>query len=242
MKLTDANLEAKKLAVGNYGFSATKISALGASEYTLVTIVQDVSLSVGGFKTEMETCLAEVLAACRFSERCDNLLVRFITFNSTVKEVHGFQPLADCIPYTLDCTGTTALFDAAENAVRAEAAYGRDLIANDFSANGIVAIITDGDDNASTFRAKAVAAAISEAEGKEVLESLLTILVGVNVTLPDISAKLASFKDEAGLSQYVELKDASSKTLAKLARFISKSISSQSKALGTGAVSAPLTL
>ncbi len=75
----------------------------------------------------------------------------------------------------------------------------------------------------------------------ESLESVLSLLIGVGVGgYPDVSDYLNNFKDVAGLNQYVEIKDANDKTLAKLAAFISKSVSSQSKVLGTGLVSQPL--
>ena len=48
------NLEEYKPTVGNYGFSAAKIDDLGATEYTLASIVCDSSSSVGGFEKEIE--------------------------------------------------------------------------------------------------------------------------------------------------------------------------------------------
>jgi len=73
----------------------------------------------------------------------------------------------------------------------------------------------------------------------EDIESLLTILIGVN----DNSYKsyLETFKDEANLSQYVSVGDATAQKLAKLAAFVSKSISSQSQSLGSGGASQLLT-
>lgn len=249
MKLTDANLEQRKLSVGQYGFSHTKLADLGASEYTLVTIVQDVSGSVKDFKKDMEECIKSVMSACKFSERADNLLVRLVTFTSrgdrpAVEEIHGFKLLEKCNldDYT-DCLqpgGNTPLFDATENAIRATMTYGRDLIAQEYSANGIVIIISDGDDNNSTFKAHHCATAGKEAVSQETLESFVSILIGVNVKDPHIGQRLAQFQAEAGLTQYVEMTNATPKTLAKLADFISKSISSQSKALGTGGPSQPI--
>ena len=49
------------------------------------------------------------------------------------------------------------------------------------------------------------------------------------------------FKHEAGFQQFVSIKKATEKELAKLGGFISKSISSQSQALGSGGVSQSLT-
>lgn len=71
----------------------------------------------------------------------------------------------------------------------------------------------------------------------EAVESLVTVLVGVNVQNPHMKKKLEDFAKNVGVTQFVILEDASEKTLAKLAAFVSKSITSQSQALGSGTVS-----
>jgi len=60
----------------NYRFTATKISHLGATEYTLVTIACDVSGSVAGFKDDLERCIKAVLQSCRRSPRAKSLKPR----------------------------------------------------------------------------------------------------------------------------------------------------------------------
>jgi len=69
----------------------------------------------------------------------------------------------------------------------------------------------------------------------------VSILIGVNITDSMVSQALNDFNTRAGFTQYVEIGNASKSTLAKLAQFVSKSISSQSQALGTGSASASLT-
>ncbi|UCE66565.1 MAG: hypothetical protein JSU85_00700, partial [Candidatus Zixiibacteriota bacterium] len=56
----------------------------------------------------------------------------------------------------------------------------------------------------------------------------------------ECKAYLDDFKDKANLQQFVNAGNATPKTLAKLANFISKSISSQSQSLGTGGPSQSL--
>jgi len=70
------------------------------------------------------------------------------------------------------------------------------------------------------------------------IESLIVVLVGINAQT--FNAKLAVFQQDAGLTQFVDAGDATAQRLAKLAQFVSKSISSQSQALGSGAPSQPL--
>ena len=70
----------------------------------------------------------------------------------------------------------------------------------------------------------------------------MSVLIGVNVTNPTLAAYLSSFKTDAGFTQYIELDNATAGKLAKLAEFVSKSISAQSQALGTGGPSKQLSL
>ena len=228
---------------GHFGFSAAKIDDLGATEYTLVTIVADRSGSTSGFQAEMEACLKEIIKACQHSPRADNLLVRFVTFETGHIEEHGFRLLQDCnlddYDKTLAPLGTTALYDATIDAVEATTNYGETLMEQDFLVNAIVVVMTDGWENASKFDDVAyVKKAFAETLKEEKLESLVSILVGVNAA--SAGSKLKNYSDDAGFTQYVELKDASKSTLAKLAQFVSSSISSQSQALGSGAASTPI--
>jgi uncharacterized protein YegL len=72
------------------------------------------------------------------------------------------------------------------------------------------------------------------------VESLLSILVKVNVTDSLCSSKLDEFKDKGKFDQVIDVGDANSKNMAKLAKFVSKSISSQSKSLGSNNASQTL--
>jgi hypothetical protein len=73
---------------------------------------------------------------------------------------------------------------------------------------------------------------------------LITVLVALQDPALDyndeIVASLERFQKEAGIDQFVDIGDATPQKLAKLANFVSQSISSQSQALGTGAASQQL--
>jgi uncharacterized protein YegL len=230
------------LTTSHFGFSAKNVDELGATEYTLVTIAVDISSSVSAFEREMEKCLKAIVEACRKSPRADNLMIRILKFGSDLDELHGFKLLQECHPGCLGVGGTTALCDATVNATEALGAYGQKLVDGDFDTNGILIVITDGDDNNSTNTTKQAEQAIQAINQAESLESLVTILVAVNVSDPHMSQRLKQFNDGVGFMQYVELDNASATTLAKLAKFVSKSISSQSQALGTGGPSQPQSL
>ena len=236
-KLNTVDLENYNKGLGTYGFSGTKLESLGAAEYTLVSIIVDASSSVANFKDELESCIQEILKSCKYSPRAENLLVRLVQFNNSLEEIHGFKLLEQCnlddYSNVLRVGGMTALYDATENSISATFDYGSQLTENDFDANGIVFVITDGGENRSTSTINQVKESFSKGMQSEGLESMTSVLVGVDVG-QDLDRYLRDFQDEAGFNHYVGLKGADSKTLAKLAQFVSKSISSQSKALGSG--------
>jgi len=230
----------------NFQFSAVEVSNLGAPDYTIVTIVQDTSTSVTDFKTEMESTLKQILDACKKSPRSENLLLRLVEFNSGLNELHGFRELRDIDPTEYDdvlsCRGMTALKDAILDSTEATEVYGKQLVDMDYNCNGIMFIVTDGDDNASTVARDPalIKEAFKRIRTNETLESFNTVLVGVG-TDPHIIQFLDDLKNDAGIDQFVKMGDATPGKLAKLADFVSKSISSTSQALGTGQPSQPLT-
>jgi hypothetical protein len=236
----------KHAIVGShYGFSAARVDQLGAAEYTLVTIAADVSGSVSSFKSDIERCIREVVEACRRSPRVDNLMLRLVAFDDKLHELHGFKPLSECHPNDykscLTIGGYTSLYDAALNGVSAIASYGTTLHDADFDVNGILFVITDGCDNGSKHSAKDLKHAVRGALGSEELESLVTVLVGVNVGQSNVSKELQRICKEAAIDQYIEIAKATAAKLAKLASFVSRSIAAQSKALGSGQASHSLT-
>lgn len=243
-KLNDPSMEEYQ-NIGTFGFSAVKIDELGSSEYTLVNILVDASGSVAGFAIEMEAALKETIRACQLSPMADSLMIRIAKFNDSFEEVHGFKLLEkinlDDYNGVMQCGGSTLLFDSVINAMEATTKYAESLFKSDFKCNGLTVVITDGDDNRSKFGKDAVAKSLQTAVTSEALVSLMSILVGVNVTSSFVAKYLSDFQKDAGFTQYVELKDASAKTLAKLAAFISKSISSVSTSLQTGGPSKSLT-
>lgn len=224
-------------------YSGVRPEDLGATQYTLVTIVCDKTGSLSGFENDLMQSIKTAITACKKSPRAENLLIRFTTFNNSVTEEHGFKLLSqidvDNDYKLLNCDGMTALYDASYEGVGATLEYAKTLVDQDFDCNGIVFIITDGADNKSVNNVADVNRIIGSAVKEEKIESLLTILVGIN----DGQCKqyLDDFKDKAGITQFVSVGEITPGKLAKLAAFVSKSVSSQSQSLGTGGPSQPLT-
>jgi len=232
----------------NFKFSAVPLDQLGATEYTLATVVIDISGSVSSYKKQLEQCLKTVAASCQKSPRKANLMLRVVAFNEQLHEIHGFKPLLDVKTdkdYTnvLNPSGSTALFDATQSAVEASGDYGKLLADQDFYANAVIYVITDGADNASHFTPNTIKKAIEKIAKDEKLASIAVVLVGVGYSDAGTSAYLDTFKNDAGIAQFVDLTELFQKTspeatLAKLAGYISKSISSTSTALANGTSSA----
>jgi len=232
---------------GNYQFSAVKLDNLGATEYSLVTIVQDNTGSVQAFKNDMEKCIQTAVEACQKSPRAENLMLRLVKFNTKIEEVHGFKLLGSInikdYDGVLNPDGMTALYDAVYTSIEATKDYGKVLTGQDFLANAIVFIITDGVNNAGTYTTASIKKLVASVIKEECLESIVVVLVGVGTKAdPNVSPYLEDFKKEAGITQYVEIEDTSTKKLAKLASFISRSVSSTSQSLGSGSASQLLTV
>lgn len=241
-------MDTKPIGGSNYQFSATRVEHLGATEYTLATIIIDRSGSVQSYRDAIEQALKAAVEALRMSPRADNLLLRVVIFDHEVVEVHGFRMLSGINPddYTgvVVIRGSTALYDAAYTGIQATIQEAKTLAANDFDVNGIVFVITDGQEfpgNASKATRKMIKESITGAVTSEAMESLRPVLIGVGATDDkNLGQWLQAFKEEAGFDQFVPLSKADAKALAKIGDFISRSVSSQSQALGTGGASQSL--
>lgn len=229
----------------SYSYSAVTLDKLNAMEYTLVGITVDISGSVSSYVNELEKCLSEIVKACKHSPRADNLMLRVTTFNNNEDELHGFKLFADCNPddykKVLHCGGMTALFDATYNLVEATNRYAKDLSDQNYAVNGITFVITDGADNASTMTKKKIKEALDKSVKGEVMESMVSVLIGVDADA-GVKQFLDDFSKEANFTQYISMGQADGNKLAKLAEFVSKSISSQSNSLGSGGPSQAINL
>lgn len=225
----------------NFNFSAVSIDNLGASEYTLVTILIDNSWSVSDFSDEIENCIKTVVDACKKSPRSENLMIRVVTFDSIVSELHGFKLLSsineDEYKGTLTCKGSTACYDAIMNAVESTNEYAKILQDQDFISNGIVYVLTDGEDNSSLHNIDQVSKSIDSCKKDEFLESMDVILIGVGYS--DLDHYLSVIENSLKLNGHITLtdlfkKESPEQALAKLAGWVSKSISLTSTSLSQG--------
>lgn len=225
-----------------FQFSGVQIGddTLGASEYTLASLVWDISGSVSPYAKDLDKCLKECVEGCRKSPRADNLMLRVLLFNSGLDEMFGFKELKDIDPATfkkLRPNGTTALFDAAYNGIAATLEYSKKLIQKFYSCNGVVFVMTDGDDTCSSMTKKQIKTLLDSAKQQEVIDSLVTILIRIeDPSAPpqvqkDIKKYLDDFHKQCGFDAFVDMGNVTPQRLAKLAQFVSQSVSSASQNL-----------
>lgn len=230
------DMENYEVPGGSFGFSGVRPDMLEETAYTLVVIAVDRSGSVSSFETELIQCAKTAVEACKKSPKAENLLVRFVTFGSRLKEVHGFTPVKDVdmsLYNKLNAGGTTCLNDAVYDSVGSIVKYGEILANQDFDVNAICYIITDGEDVGSSVSETMIKDFIAESLKTEKLESIQTVLIGINTEANYVTYQ-QNFVKNIGLNQYVNAGDANPNNLAKLANLISKSTISTSTSLGTG--------
>lgn len=232
-------LETNIATASGYKFSAVKLSDLSATEYTLVQITVDVSGSTSASTRDMERTIAEIVKACDRSPRRENLMIRVTIFGSTLVELHGFKLLgmigATDYDGQLGTLGMTALYQATAEGREALAKYGGDLMEQNFLANAIEFVITDGGDTEGRVTPAAIKKIGEEMVLNEKVESFRSVLICIGN-----DQRVIDFGADAGFSQVEQIANATEKALAKLADFVSKSISSASQALGSQGPSQPV--
>ncbi len=223
-----------------FQFSAIEMDKLDASEYTLVGICVDESSSVHAFKQTLEDAMGTVLESCQKHPRSENILMRTTAFSSGgIREINGFTTIgsADKNMFVVNPGGMTPLWDATLESIETIESYAQSLSDQDYFVNACIYLITDGFENASSrvTRMTQIKDAMNKIRTTESLESIKTVLIGVNDE--NLMDELTEFKNEAGFDEYVSVSDATPSSLAKLAQWISQSISSTSQALGSGSPS-----
>jgi uncharacterized protein YegL len=211
----------------HYSFSGVRPEKLAEPSYILATVVCDISGSVQSFRDSLVTLMKTVHEGALMGPASRKILLRVVTFNHGVVELHGFTPLTDVdvSKYeTINPYGSTALYDALVNAVGATVDYARQLAAQDIEAAGAVYVLTDGEDNRSTTTPASVAKASADSVSSEALTKMISVLIGIN------AAQCASYLDtlarDGGITERLDVNDATPAKLARLGGVISRSASS----------------
>lgn len=247
----DDNLEVDDFGgTSTFQFSGVSVDVLEANSYTLATLVLDMSGSVSSYYAQLKTMIKSVIETLRDPRApfADNILLRLVTFNGRVYEEHGFLPLTSINVDGYDSinapSGLTSLYAACVNAAEAVQTYGMNLMQQDYEVNAINFIVTDGGDNdrSGQFTSQSVLQLTKQLETAEAVESCRSILIGMNTKYGSVKQELTQFHKEGGFDQYLDIEDATPENMGQFGSFVSKSISMQAQANGSGAASTPVDL
>ena len=232
-------------AAGTFQFSGVKLEKLGASEYTLVTLVIDESGTTYPFADKLLEMAKMVVGACQKHDRSEFLMLRLLAFSSRVIEIHGFKLLdeinVDDYP-PFNPSGTTALYNATLDAIGATVEYANHLDKKDYDVNGCVYVVTDGLNNCTPVTPLMIKEKQEEIIKSETgLESLTTIVIALqdpqlqgDDMADQVEKELAMFVQEAGMTKFINAGDATDRKLAHIAEWVSQSVSSTSQVIGSG--------
>jgi hypothetical protein len=216
---------------------------LQASEYTLIQLVVDASGSAASYR--IEQLVKEIVRSCLSSDRKNNLILRVVGVGTRPSEIHDFKVLPQCDPEDyggiVGLGGTTALYDAMIDGVEAVTKLSCFLMQQDYSANAVIIVISDGMDNSSVASSSKVMNALEKARKNESLDSISSILVGIvgssdrnSPAYKEVSGALRQFESEIGFTCYREVDVLVENAASCLAEFLCESIYAVNNALGTG--------
>lgn len=250
MPILSQDTDLTQFNLGTFGFTATT-QDLESAGYTLADLVIDLSGSVQSFLPNIEAAVLGAIKILQNDPKKDSILIRITTFSSDITEVMGYKPVLSFDPSSLKgifkAGGYTALFDAIISGAEAAANYGQELRKGDYDSNGILIVITDGENNSGRYRASVgspdydsqvelVSQALKMPHRKECLESYISVLVAVKLDSATES-RLRTFHTQAGFTHpFISTDDIDSLKVS-----ISSAISSQSAFQGTGGPSTKIT-
>ncbi|MCK9429161.1 MAG: VWA domain-containing protein [Candidatus Omnitrophica bacterium] len=244
----DQSVEEVAKTQSGFHYSSVKMDLLsGSSEYTIVQILVDLSGSVGRFRSDLIDCLKMILESCKKHPCSDTVLLRVLGFSGGlgVKEIHGFLPIngIDSSIYdSLDTpNGTTPLRDAHQNALESLFQYGNDLVKNQFTVNSVLYILSDGGENDSKHSTEdSVKDYMAKLRDGDPLASFFSILVGFNDN--QCRQELLEYQQNTTIDAYKSMGDCTPGKLAKLANFVSQSVSTASVGVGSANTSNQLSV
>jgi len=226
----------------NYGYTGAVIEDLESAENTIAATLFDESGSTRAFAKQMEMAVQQIVKFLRRSPRADNLIYGHYHFDSSLKEILGWTPLAQIEDDRFDgCWaggGCTNLWYSEDRALSYMRDYALQMANQRYMCNGILCTLTDGGEYSPQYsdghgwKEDQVVEAFKTTASCEDLESLVSIMIGINPD-PGVQQELQEHAEKVGYTRYLPVEKADENTLAKIADFISKSIVSQSQALGT---------
>jgi len=222
--------------IGHFEFTAVDPDNVSSRHVTLAAVAIDRSCSAHDFLPHMVRMLQRLVTTCAQSDVADSVLMRLSGFGNKPEEIHGFYPMAriaaEDYDDVLSAGGTTALYDAVYDAVSSTTHFATMLSRRGVKANGVVVVVADGFDNSSIYTAKEARTVLAEANDSDVLESLVSIFVGINpVEIQYTREEMRKLLCNLG-TEYMDLPDTSAETFLGLADRLSDVVLAQRRRLG----------
>ena len=212
----------------NYGFGDFNPDEIEVEDTINVQFVVDVSSSVGGYISELNSGFNEFVAKMQTSHSADKIFVSVVVFNSSVETISGYQPITSMgnIDFGKYVGGTTALYGGVKTALESALNYRKGLENVGVNAKSLLFIITDGEDNEpSQGTASDVKAIIDELLTEERnFASFESILFGIGKENKDSFENAAS---SMGIKNVATIGNTATE-IRKMITFISSSVSGAS--------------
>jgi uncharacterized protein YegL len=210
-------------------FANFDVSSVTADDLILVTLLIDKSGSVEQFVDDLKQALDGFVNEIAKSHVSDRVLVQTILFNEKPEIVHGFKPITEVAPFSINTRGMTAMYDATRFALANAIDYKNDLTQQGLTAKSLVFILTDGADNASKSKPIELRKIINDIYTNEQFSNEFTIMafgLGDAANFEQIFLGMGIKKD------LIATVGVDAKSLRSMIGFISSSVSSS----GSGSV------
>jgi hypothetical protein len=130
----------------------TNLTSLNSNSYLLATFIIDASGSTASYLQSMKDMLKLMLTATKQYGTAANIIIRFVSFNTVVREIIPFTALDkfDLTQIdTLSCGGWTSLYDASIEALDSTVTFGESLSKQGYDVASNTYFFSDGGDNSS---------------------------------------------------------------------------------------------
>jgi len=231
-----------------FRFTAPPLAVFEEQRYTIVGVTTDQSGSIYKVRGDLFTMNEQIDTDLKAGAGKHTIIVRRTAFTShfpnNVREQHGFLPALAVDPNTHFPIvnshgeyGGTPLADGVMETILAAKEQAMQLI----TVQGVplvnlaLAFLTDGGETGSRYTPSDIKAAIEQILAEGEIESIVTILVGVDCPVGHLNRqRLEDFQQAAGLSKFIPFEDMTPGAFGQVARVISQTFTSSSQALGSG--------
>lgn len=141
------------------GCVGAQVDDLNTDDVTLLVMILDQSSSMDTVRGDVIDAFNQMTRALADSKAADSILMSAWTFDNRPNLLFGYTPIenvADLNDTTYHPDGATALYDAVMDGFTGLVAYGQQLRDSGIRTRCIVCVMTDGDDNSSSYTAASV--------------------------------------------------------------------------------------